>query len=94
MAYQIPSREVTWSSVFRQLERHKEELGIIDYSISQTTLEQVSIIMRDINSYMFYEVYHTLLFRFSLILLGSKMKSENFFLCIFTTCMHSIILYH
>ena len=41
MAYQYPKREVSWSTVFRSLEENKERLGIIDYTISQTTLEQV-----------------------------------------------------
>ena len=42
MTYQLPSAGLTWASVFRQLESNKERLGIIDYSVSQTTLEQVS----------------------------------------------------
>ena len=41
VAYQYPKREVSWSTVFRSLEENKERLGIIDYTISQTTLEQV-----------------------------------------------------
>ena len=41
MTYQLPSEGTSWSSVFRQLEDHKERLGIVDYSVSQTTLEQV-----------------------------------------------------
>ena len=41
MAYQYPTREVSWATVFRSLEENKERLGIIDYTISQTTLEQV-----------------------------------------------------
>ena len=41
MTYQLPSAGVSWSSVFRQLESNKERLGIIDYSVSQTSLEQV-----------------------------------------------------
>lgn len=43
LTYQLPSAGLTWSSVFRQLETNKERLGIIDYSVSQTTLEQVFI---------------------------------------------------
>lgn len=41
VAYQLPSNSVTWGSVFRDIEENKERLGIVDYSISQTTLEQV-----------------------------------------------------
>ena len=39
--YHIPSSNLSWSSIFRQMESNKERLGIIDYSVSQTTLEQV-----------------------------------------------------
>ena len=41
VTYQLPSAGLTWSSVFRQLEANKNRLGIIDYSVSQTTLDQV-----------------------------------------------------
>ena len=41
VTYQLPSAGLTWASVFRQLESNKERLGITDYSVSQTTLEQV-----------------------------------------------------
>ena len=41
VTYQLPSADMTWSSVFRQMEANKERLGIVDYSVSQTTLEQV-----------------------------------------------------
>ena len=44
MTYQLPSAGVTWSSVFRQLESNKQRLGIVDYSVSQTTLEQVKCV--------------------------------------------------
>ncbi len=43
MTYQLPSAGVTWSTVFRQLESNKQRLGIVDYSVSQTTLDQVSM---------------------------------------------------
>ena len=43
VTYLLPSSDLSWSSIFRLLEEHKEELGIIDYSVSQTTLEQVFI---------------------------------------------------
>ena len=42
VTYQVPSGGLTWSSVFNQLETNKERLGIVDYSVSQTTLDQVS----------------------------------------------------
>ncbi len=45
MAYQLGGTDVSWSSVFRQLESNKERLGIIDYSVSQTTLEQVRLVV-------------------------------------------------
>ena len=32
---------MTWSYLFLSIEQSKEQLHIIDYSISQTTLEQV-----------------------------------------------------
>ncbi len=43
VTYLLPSDLVSWSLIFRLLEENKEELGIIDYSVSQTTLEQVFI---------------------------------------------------
>jgi len=43
VTYQIPSANTTWSTVFRQLENNKARLNITDYSVSQTTLEQVFI---------------------------------------------------
>lgn len=43
VTYQLPSAGVTWSTVFRQLENNKQRLGIVDYSVSQTTLDQVFI---------------------------------------------------
>ena len=42
VTYQLPSASLSWSSVFHQLESNKERLGIIDYSVSQTTLDQVT----------------------------------------------------
>ena len=41
MTYQIPAEGVTWSALFRTVEQNKEQFHIIDYSVSQTTLEQV-----------------------------------------------------
>ncbi|KAJ6251665.1 atp-binding cassette transporter subfamily a abca [Anaeramoeba flamelloides] len=39
--YEIPSDEVVLSEVFQILEEQKNELGILDWGISQTTLEEV-----------------------------------------------------
>jgi len=41
VTYQLPSADISWSTVFQQLEDNKERLSIVDYSVSQTTLEQV-----------------------------------------------------
>jgi ATP-binding cassette subfamily A (ABC1) protein 3 len=41
----LPSNGLSWSEIFRKLEEHKEYLGIEDYSVSQTTLEQVFLDM-------------------------------------------------
>ena len=45
VTYQLPPDEASWSTVFRELERNKNSLGIIDYSVSQTSLEQVQCIL-------------------------------------------------
>lgn len=39
--FQIDRRDTTWSNAFGTLERTKHQYHITDYSISQTTLEQV-----------------------------------------------------
>ena len=39
----LPSNSLSWSEIFRKLEEHKEYLRIEDYSVSQTTLEQVTV---------------------------------------------------
>ncbi|XP_063687941.1 phospholipid-transporting ATPase ABCA3-like isoform X2 [Bolinopsis microptera] len=42
LQYIIPKAyNVTWAAIFSLLERHKDQIGIQDYSVSQTTLEQV-----------------------------------------------------
>ena len=41
LTYQIVSQNMQWSHVFGVLENSKQRLGIVDYSVSQTTLEQV-----------------------------------------------------
>lgn len=41
--YQINSEGITWAGVFGKMERAKDRFNIEDYSVSQTTLEQVFI---------------------------------------------------
>ena len=41
--YHIDKGDLTWATVFKKLEENKEQLCIEDYSVSQTTLEQVFI---------------------------------------------------
>ena len=44
LQYQIINPQIRWSQLFGTLEEHAERLGIVDYSVSQTSLEQVSIV--------------------------------------------------
>ena len=41
VSYQLPGENLSWSSIFREIENNKDRLGIVDYSVSQTTLDQV-----------------------------------------------------
>ncbi|KAM3964373.1 phospholipid-transporting ATPase ABCA3 [Aphomia sociella] len=41
VTYYLPDRTVPWSKMFGIMERAKRELDVEDYSISQTTLEQI-----------------------------------------------------
>ena len=41
MTYQLCNDNLRWATVFREMEHHRERLGVTDYSVSQTTLEQV-----------------------------------------------------
>ncbi|XP_055602218.1 phospholipid-transporting ATPase ABCA1-like [Uranotaenia lowii] len=41
LSYHIPRTDLTWSTVFGIMESAKEQLGIEEYSLGQTTLEQV-----------------------------------------------------
>jgi len=43
LQYQIINNELRWSQMFGTLEENASSLGIIDYSVSQTSLEQVFI---------------------------------------------------
>ncbi|EDO28092.1 predicted protein [Nematostella vectensis] len=42
LTYQINSTELSWSRIFGELERNRASLNIVDYSVSQTSLEQVN----------------------------------------------------
>ncbi|XP_035208285.1 ATP-binding cassette sub-family A member 3-like isoform X2 [Stegodyphus dumicola] len=39
--YHIPNPQLTWSEIFRSMEEAKQSLNIEDYSVGETTLEQV-----------------------------------------------------
>ena len=39
--FRINSEGVTWSMIFKVLEENRADLGIVDYQLSQTSLEQV-----------------------------------------------------
>ena len=41
LTYHIPSVDVKWSQMFGLMEDAKERLNISDYSLGQTSLEQV-----------------------------------------------------
>lgn len=41
--FQLETEGLSWSYIFGQLERNRAALNIVDYSVSQTTLEQVFI---------------------------------------------------
>jgi hypothetical protein len=41
--YQIKGEGVTWAQLFAMMEDSRERFGLDDYSVSQTTLEQVFI---------------------------------------------------
>ena len=47
ITYQLNSDSITWSHVFYKLEANRERLLVMDYSVSQTTLEQVIAIAMD-----------------------------------------------
>ena len=40
--FQVETEGLSWSYIFGQLERNRAALNIVDYSVSQTTLEQVN----------------------------------------------------
>lgn len=41
VTYRLLSEGLTWSYMFSTIEENKASLGIVDYSVSQTTLDQV-----------------------------------------------------
>jgi hypothetical protein len=41
LSYELPRGKNTWSQLFDKLEHMAVDLNIVDYSLSQTTLEQV-----------------------------------------------------
>lgn len=43
LEYFVPAENLTWASVFGTLERCRQHLPIEDYSVTQTTLERVSL---------------------------------------------------
>lgn len=46
LQYQLPSHTCCLARVFDVLANNYEELGIVDFSISQTTLDQVRAVMK------------------------------------------------
>ncbi|XP_019557858.3 phospholipid-transporting ATPase ABCA1 [Aedes albopictus] len=51
LSYHIPRSELTWSAMFGIMEASKEVLGIEEYSLGQTTLEQVFLVFANSNSW-------------------------------------------
>ena len=73
MTYQLPPEVASWSTVFRELESNKSDLGIVDYSVSQTSLEQVSRIVA-VCDCMVSQYFHTLLFSVQVFLQFAKVQ--------------------
>jgi ATP-binding cassette subfamily A (ABC1) protein 3 len=46
LTYCIANPTLTWSTMFGMMERAKHQLNIEDYSLGQTSLEQVSSFMK------------------------------------------------
>ena len=40
--FRVETEGLSWSCIFGKLERNRTALNIVDYSVSQTTLEQVN----------------------------------------------------
>lgn len=45
LEYQLPSRGLSVANVFGQLEANRKIFNIEDYSVSQTTLDQVHVVI-------------------------------------------------
>ena len=56
LQYQINNSSLKWSYMFDVLERNAEKLGISDYSLSQTSLEQVCRLLFQLTLYPTGEV--------------------------------------
>ena len=41
LSFHVPQTDLKWSAMFGLMESYKEKLNIEDYSLGQTTLEQV-----------------------------------------------------
>ena len=62
VTFQIRS-EVSWSYIFKCIETNKHRLKIVDYSVSQTTLDQVGttrVLLRTTNSYLVIYAYRSM----------------------------------
>ena len=46
LEYQLPKADVSLASIFDDLDRHREQLLLEDYSVSQTTMDQASILYK------------------------------------------------
>ncbi|XP_065093711.1 phospholipid-transporting ATPase ABCA1-like [Ochlerotatus camptorhynchus] len=51
LSYHIPRSDLTWSAMFGIMEASKELLGIEEYSLGQTTLEQVFLVFANSNNF-------------------------------------------
>lgn len=60
LQYQLPSHACCLARVFDLLSNNFEELGVVDFSVSQTTLDQVRMTVMDEGN---TSVYKGLLFR-------------------------------
>lgn len=47
LSLDIPTEDLDLAMLFKDLEQNKETLGIQDYSVSQTTLEQIFLDMNE-----------------------------------------------
>ena len=59
----MPASGVSEAILFRTIEEHKERFGIIDYSVSQTTLDQVRLSSKH-HSAVYYQLFKSLVTSF------------------------------